>query len=169
MGGFKRKEIGEFSFSGTNLGFGRWYIYRYVRKDSGGDFWLLWVGKNKNLCTQVSEGFERRIIAGRNEFSQSFRVCFLLFFLFPFTFNTPWSSYRDPSPDDKWRTPLPGSTLAVPPKRTRGAHLYPGPPEWSTRHSQALCPDGNISYLGILSGSLTVASNPCWVIPDNLP
>ena len=48
-----------------------------------------------------------------------------------------------------------------PPKRTRGAHLYPGPPGRSTRHSQASCPDGNISYPDILSRSLTIASMPC--------
>ena len=68
---------------------------------------------------------------------------------------------------------------------TRGAHRCPeqlhpdsledmwhaplsGLPRGGTRHSQASCPDDNISNPDILSGSLTVVSKPCRVIPDSL-
>ncbi|RVW67690.1 hypothetical protein CK203_064122 [Vitis vinifera] len=43
----------------------------------------------------------------------------------------PWNvsnlKQDPPPPDDTWHAPLSGSTLSVPPKRTHGAHLYPGP------------------------------------------
>ena len=55
----------------------------------------------------------------------------------------------------------PDRPWSYPPKRTRGTHFYPGPPERSTRHSQASCPDNNISYRDILSGSLIISSKPC--------
>nr|CAN60086.1 hypothetical protein VITISV_012519 [Vitis vinifera] len=39
-----------------------------------------------------------------------------------------------PLPDDTWHAPLSGSTLSVPPKRTRGAYLYLGPPRGAYAH-----------------------------------
>ena len=65
---------------------------------------------------------------------------------------------------------------------TRGMHrypdqLYPYPPrghvartsirvpQGGIRHSQISYPDDVLSYPDLLSGSLTVTSKPCWVIP----
>ena len=59
-------------------------------------------------------------------------------------------SIRTPQ-EDTWRTPYPG-----PPGGTHGTLKY---------HTRG----DALSYPDILSGSLTVASKPCRVIPDSLP